>query len=201
MKFSNLLGVIDFGLVLVSAQFAFTVDNTDADSIYSDIQAMWPDWAVAGNQVLGSAKDDYPDAWTQLAAIYGSTSLPLLFNAELARTAAGVLADAHAETTVWDRNAGDHAQYTFGVREVSMLTLTSPSQTDTARIPSTMQSGVDTIGSTSRSAATSISDSSSTVAGVSDSSSSTAAATIPLKMATLGNILGYLVLLVAAMLL
>ncbi|KAJ2423485.1 hypothetical protein GGF41_003123 [Coemansia sp. RSA 2531] len=102
---------------------------------------------------------------------------------------------------VWDRNAGDHAQYTFGVREVSMHTLTSPSQTDTVQIPSITQSGVDTIGSTSRSVSTSASDSSSAVTGVSDSSSSTAAATIPLKVATLGNILGYLVLLVVAMLL
>ncbi|KAJ2576501.1 hypothetical protein GGH95_003638, partial [Coemansia sp. RSA 1836] len=120
MRPSSFFNALCFGAVLASAQFAFTVDNTDADAIYSDIQAMWPDWAAAGNQVLGSAKDEYLDAWLQLAALYGSTSLPVLFNAGLARAAAGALANAQAETTVWDKDAGEHAQYTFGIREVSI---------------------------------------------------------------------------------
>ncbi|KAJ2460210.1 hypothetical protein GGI02_005786, partial [Coemansia sp. RSA 2322] len=99
--------------MMASAQFAFTVDNTDVDAIYADIQAMWPDWVAAGNKMLSSAQNDYPDAWTQLAGFYGTSVLPALFNNALARTAANALATAHAETTVWDRNAGDHAQYTF----------------------------------------------------------------------------------------
>ncbi|KAJ2022035.1 hypothetical protein IWW57_004681, partial [Coemansia sp. S610] len=149
--------------------FAFTVDNTDASAIYADIQAMWPDWAAAGNQVLGSAKDEYPDAWTQLAAIYGTTRLPELFDVALARTAAGVLASAHAETTVWDRNAGDHAQYTFGIRDVSVLTSAIlPSLTDSAQKPSTTPLETSATGS---SPVTRASDSSSATTTLTESSS------------------------------
>ncbi|KAJ2395092.1 hypothetical protein GGI23_004434, partial [Coemansia sp. RSA 2559] len=59
---------------LSNAQFAFRAENTDVASIYMDIQAMWEDWAAAGNQVLGSASaQGLTEAWSQLASIYGAT--------------------------------------------------------------------------------------------------------------------------------
>ncbi|KAJ2214138.1 hypothetical protein EV179_003277 [Coemansia sp. RSA 487] len=97
--------------------------DTDVTNIYRDIQAMWVDWAAAGNQVLESASaDGLTDAWSQLASIYGATSMPALYNDAMARNAATALAQAqkHGPATIWDPDAGDHAQYSFAVRDISM---------------------------------------------------------------------------------
>ncbi|KAJ2548476.1 hypothetical protein EV175_004817 [Coemansia sp. RSA 1933] len=104
---------------LCNAQFAFRLEDTDATSLYMDLQAMWADWAAAGNQVLESASaEGLTDAWSLLASIYGATSIPALYNDAMARNAASALAGAQS-TTVWDPDAGDHAQYSFAVRSIS----------------------------------------------------------------------------------
>ncbi|KAJ2360116.1 hypothetical protein IW150_007594, partial [Coemansia sp. RSA 2607] len=90
-------------MVFVKAQFAFTVDDTQVDDIYADIQAIWDDWANAGNQALESALTNYPDAWTQLTTIYGTDSVPTQFDPGLARVAANALAGVQ-QTTIWDVN-------------------------------------------------------------------------------------------------
>ncbi|KAI9501190.1 hypothetical protein GGI25_000583 [Coemansia spiralis] len=120
MNLIAIIGIFVFHIYTVKAQFAFKVQNTDASDIYQDIQAMWGDWAAAGNQVLASAKaDGYTGAWSELTEIYGGTSLPALYNDGMARNAATVLAQVK-QTTVWDKNAGDHNGYTFQVRDISM---------------------------------------------------------------------------------
>ncbi|KAJ2632433.1 hypothetical protein H4R22_001245 [Coemansia sp. RSA 1290] len=106
-------------LTSTAAQFAFDVENTDKDAIYNDIEALWDNWAVIGNQVLESAREKYPDAYSQLTSIYGTTSLPSDFDARAAQNAAEILARTTA-TTVWDKNAGDHARYTFSVKDVEV---------------------------------------------------------------------------------
>ncbi|KAJ2850071.1 hypothetical protein IWW36_002176 [Coemansia brasiliensis] len=106
-------------LTSISAQFAFDVENTDKEAIYNDIEALWENWAAIGNQVLESAREKYPDAYNQLTSIYGTTSLPSDFDARAALNAAGILARS-TDMTVWDQNAGDHAKYTFSVKDVEV---------------------------------------------------------------------------------
>ncbi|KAJ1895205.1 hypothetical protein LPJ81_005012, partial [Coemansia sp. IMI 209127] len=84
---------------LCNAQFAFRVEDTDFTSIYEDIQAMWDDWAAAGNQVLESASaQGLTDAWSLLASIYGATGIPALYNDAMARNAASALAKEQSTT-------------------------------------------------------------------------------------------------------
>ncbi|KAJ2451297.1 hypothetical protein EV183_003706 [Coemansia sp. RSA 2336] len=106
-------------LTSAAAQFAFDVENTNKEAIYNDIEALWDNWAAIGNQVLESAREKYPDAYNQLTSIYGTTSLPSDFDARAAQNAADILA-RNTATTVWDQNAGDHAQYTFSVKDVEV---------------------------------------------------------------------------------
>ncbi|KAJ2828550.1 hypothetical protein IWW50_001329 [Coemansia erecta] len=100
-----------------TAQFAFDVENKEQSEIYNDIKALWSNWAAIGNQVLARAKAGYPDAYAQLTSVYGATSLPAGFDQEMALHAAGVLAQS-AQLTVWDKDAGDHAAYSFEVKDV-----------------------------------------------------------------------------------
>ncbi|KAJ1965598.1 hypothetical protein GGI12_000649 [Dipsacomyces acuminosporus] len=109
----------------VSAQFGFSIDNTDANAIYSDIQAAWNDWASAGNDALQSAKKDYPDAYAQLTDIYGADKLPGILNVSLAKHAASKLAGVHS-TTIWDKNAGNQAEYSFAVRDLAFSGVPTP---------------------------------------------------------------------------
>ncbi|KAI8321395.1 hypothetical protein GQ54DRAFT_298056 [Martensiomyces pterosporus] len=119
MKAQQLLSLLLALGTTARAQFAFSLDDTNADAIYSDIAAAWNDWASAGNAALNSAKADYPDAWAQLTDIYGADSLPGILNVSLAKHAATKLAGVQ-HTTVWDKNAGDHGDYTFSVRDLSL---------------------------------------------------------------------------------
>ncbi|KAJ1858784.1 hypothetical protein GGH12_002554 [Coemansia sp. RSA 1822] len=102
-----------------TAQFAFDAENTDEAAIFNDIKALWTNWAAIGNQVLARARDSYPDAYTQLTHVYGTTSLPDEFDEAAARNAAEVLAQS-AQLTVWDKDAGDHAAYSFAVKDVEV---------------------------------------------------------------------------------
>ncbi|KAJ2832960.1 hypothetical protein J3B01_004621 [Coemansia erecta] len=102
-----------------TAQFAFDAENTDETAIFNDIKALWTNWAAIGNQVLARARDSYPDAYTQLTHVYGTTSLPDEFDEAAARNAAEVLAQS-AQLTVWDKDAGDRAAYSFTVKDVEV---------------------------------------------------------------------------------
>ncbi|KAJ1780216.1 hypothetical protein LPJ54_000322 [Coemansia sp. RSA 1824] len=102
-----------------TAQFAFDAENTDETTIFNDIKALWTNWAAIGNQVLARARDSYPDAYTQLTHVYGTTSLPDEFDEAAARNAAEVLAQS-AQLTVWDKDAGDRAAYSFTVKDVEV---------------------------------------------------------------------------------
>ncbi|KAJ1831591.1 hypothetical protein LPJ63_004173 [Coemansia sp. RSA 2711] len=119
MKLCSLAVALALGSA-AQAQFAFDAENTDPALLFNDIKALWSNWAAIGNQVLASARAQYPDAYAQLTSVYGTTHLPAQFDAVPARNAAQALARSAAQLTVWDKNAGDRAQYSFEVRDVQV---------------------------------------------------------------------------------
>ncbi|KAJ2145027.1 hypothetical protein IW136_001130 [Coemansia sp. RSA 678] len=162
-----------------TAQFAFDAENTDETAIFNDIKALWTNWAAIGNQVLARARDSYPDAYTQLTHVYGTTSLPDEFDEAAARNAAEVLAQS-AQLTVWDKDAGDRAAYSFTVKDVEVGVgpttresedLETSSESELSGESEESESSEESVESESPEESDSLSDLSETESGSSDSSS------------------------------
>ncbi|KAJ2503338.1 hypothetical protein GGH96_000359 [Coemansia sp. RSA 1972] len=155
-----------------TAQFAFNAENTDETAIFNDIKALWTNWAAIGNQVLARARDSYPDAYTQLTRVYGTTSLPDEFDEAAARNAAEVLAQS-AQLTVWDKDAGDHAAYTFSVKDVEVGVGPTTSESEDLETSSESELSGESEESEESDGLSDLSDLSETESGSSDSSSET----------------------------